>query len=132
MGRKNIDLLECGNMNINNNRFGVGLFFYVNGKFLLHKCSLEKAEDYGDFLVYPKSHYYIWDKHYYDKYDVDFDYYPRGRIVYRKSDDTFLIYYDTCISEKMSRIEALYEGQKTMLELDEHYQCHICNENYVI
>ena len=59
----------------------VGIFFVVDNMFLIHKCSLDEAEKYGDFLIYPKSHMEIWDKHYYYKYKVDFDYYPRGTIV---------------------------------------------------
>ena len=111
---------------------GVGLFFFVNGKFLIHKCSLNKAEEYGDFIVYPNSHYEIWDKYYFENYGVDFDYFPRGRVVYRKKDDTYIIYYDNCIGDKIKRIKEIYSGKNTLLELDEHYQCHMCNEDYVL
>ena len=38
----------------------VGIFFVVKGNLLLHNCSLDKAEKYGDFLNYPKSHMEIW------------------------------------------------------------------------
>ena len=31
------------------------LFFYVKGKFLIHGCKLEQAENYGDFMVYSDS-----------------------------------------------------------------------------
>ena len=48
----------------------------------MHKCENGEAEKYGDFLNYPKSHMEIWDKYYYSKYHVDFDYFPRGRVVY--------------------------------------------------
>ena len=64
----------------------VGIFFVVKGNLLLHNCSLDNAEKYGDFLNYPKSHMEIWDEYYYSKYKVDFDYYPRGRIIYNEQE----------------------------------------------
>ena len=60
----------------------VNLFFKVNNKFLIHKCENEVAEKYGDFLNFPESHMEIWEKFYAKKYHVDFDYFPRGRVVY--------------------------------------------------
>lgn len=110
----------------------VCLFFYVNGKFLIHGCSLEEAEHYGDFLVYPQSHFEIWEAHYARRYPVDFDYFPRGRVAYRKNDDTFQILYDRCLEERIRDfVNANYTG-KVSLGYDEHYQCHMCNENYVV
>lgn len=108
----------------------VGLFFFVEGKFLFSACNINNAEDYGDFKVYPKSHNDIWNAKYYDKYKVDFDYYPRGRVVYRKTDDTYLVYYDQCIEDKIGTIVNSLGNVKYMLSLDEHYKCHMCNENY--
>lgn len=70
----------------------VGLFFLVSGELLLHRCFLEKAEVYGDFINYPYSHDEIWEKHYREKYQVDFDFYPRGRIVYNKKDNHNIFY----------------------------------------
>ena len=116
----------------NRNSKEVGLFFYVNGRFLFHGCELEDAESYGDFLVYPDSHFEIWNKHYYKGTKVDFDYFPRGRVAFRKSDETFLIYCDKCIEDKMTELLEEYAGEKTEIVHDEHYQCHNCNEDYVI
>ena len=77
------------------------LFFYIPNQknFLIHKCENNEAEKYGDFLNYPDSHMEIWDKYYYKKYKVDFDYYPRGRVVYNLSEDTYYIYHDICIKD---------------------------------
>lgn len=122
----------------------VGLFFYItdkhiDGKFAFYGCRLIKAESYGDFFVYPKGHDEIWNKvvKYLNfnqniKQDVDYDYYPRGRVVYRKSDDTFVIYYDKCLEKEIHRLTDVYKGQKVLLSLDEHYCCHECNPMYVI
>lgn len=110
----------------------VGLFFYVNGDFLFHGCKLDDAEHYGEFLIYSESHYDIWEEHYEYQYQVDFDFYPRGRIVYRKTDDTFIIYYDQCIEMDIVKLKAQYAEKNVVLTLDEHYQCHMCNLFYVI
>ena len=37
----------------------VGLFFYVNGRFLFQGVDLDMAEDYEDCLTYPESHYEV-------------------------------------------------------------------------
>lgn len=110
----------------------VGLFFVVNGKLLLHKCDLDLAEANKDFANYPKSHMDIWDKFYYSKYKKDFDYFPRGRIVYRKADCTYIIYKDACIDNEIDPILTDLKDKNVIVELDEHYQCYNCNENYVI
>ena len=109
----------------------VCLFFYVNGKFLIHCSSLEEAENYGDFLIYSGGHYDIWNENYADKYGVEFDWFPRGRVAYRKSTDTFEILYDRCIGEKIYEFaKELYDGNVTF-GFDEHYQCHLCNDDYI-
>lgn len=110
----------------------VCLFFYVNGQFLIHGCSLSEAENYGDFLVYPDSHFEIWDKHYAKRYPVDFDFYPRGRVAYRKSTQTFQILYDRCIEKEMQKFAAEHYDGNVTFGLDEHYQCHRCNKDYVV
>lgn len=119
-------------MKSENSAIGPALFFHVNGKLLFHGCSLDAAEPYGEFLNYPHSHDKIWRKYYAPKYNVDFDYYPRGRVVYRKTDDTYLIYYDKCMEPFICSITAKYAGCRVELDYDEHYQCHNCNEDYVL
>lgn len=116
------------------NTFDVGLFFYVQGRFLVHGCSLEEAEHYGDYLLYPEGHYEIWHKHYAKQYGVDFDHFPRGRFSYRKSDDTYRIICDGCLSEDDVQVLlgiCFDEAAKVEVVLDEHYQCHQCNKGYV-
>jgi len=108
----------------------IGLFFFVKGRFLFHGCPLSRAEPYGDFLVYPRSHDALWERCYHHRYGVDFDFYPRGRVVYRVSDSTFLIYHDPCLAQPIRLLARHYTGQRVLLLLDGHYQCHRCNPNY--
>ena len=109
----------------------VNIFFYVNGKFLVSECENEKSEKYGDFLNYPRSHMEVWDEKYYNKYHVDFDYFPRGRVVYNVKEKCYYIYCDKCI-EDLSEILEQYKNEKYKILRDFHYQCHKCNKNYVI
>ena len=110
----------------------VCLFFYVKGKFFLHGCSIDEAEEYGEFLIYPGSHFDIWDRHYYRQLPVDFDYFPRGRVVYHKESETFRIMYDRCLEDVIKDFAEEYYGGEAVLELDEHYQCRKCNKGYVV
>ena len=110
----------------------VCLFFFVNGEFLIHGCSLQDAEKYGDFLIYPDSHFEVWETHYEKRHGVDYDYFPRGRVAYRKEDQTFLIFYDKCIEPEIHRFLEGYADAKVFVGYDEHYQCHACNRYYVI
>lgn len=109
----------------------VNLFFKVNNKFLIHKCENKDAEKYGDFLNYPKSHFEIWKKYYESKYYVDFDYFPRGRVVYNIKEDCYYIYHDKCIID-LSEIIKEYSNTNYKICLDFHYQCKKCNKNYII
>ena len=111
---------------------GPALFFFADGKLLFHGCSLDEAEVYGNFLNYPHSHDKIWRKCYAPKYNVDFDYFPRGRVIHRKSDETYLIYYDKCMEGIIGAVTEKYAGHKIELGYDEHYQCYICNEDYIV
>jgi len=112
----------------------VGLYFYVNGIFAFAGCLLAEAENYGDFLIYSESHYDIWGRlpELNRNGIIPYDYYPRGRIVYRKTDDLFIIYYDRCIEKHLGEIFKDYERVNVKYELDEHYCCHKCNQDYVM
>lgn len=109
----------------------VNLFFVVNNKFLIHKCENADAEKYGDFLNYPKSHMDIWEEFYASKYHVDFDFYPRGRVVYNTEEECYYIYHDKCIKD-LTEILKYYENEKYKICTDFHYQCKKCNAYYAI
>ena len=128
-----IQSIDYGSEIVKKEELKVGLFFFVKGNFSFSGCPLSKAESYGDFLVYPESHYDVWDKYHYlhESHSIPYDYNPRGRIVYRKSDDTFIIYYDKCVESELNRISREYEQFNVRFELDEHYVCHKCNKDYL-
>lgn len=97
---------------MSNRNEGPSIFFYANNNVLFYRCSLAKGEMYGDFINYPHSHDDIWRKNHQQKFLVEFDYYPRGRVVYRQTDDTYLIYYDKCMESVISLIAKQYPNKK--------------------
>ena len=111
---------------------GPALFFYIDNVFFIHGCSISNGKLYGDFINYPHSHHDIWVKKYQKKYNVDFDYFPRGRVIYRSSDNTYLIYYDKCMESCIGFLTDKYVGKKITINYDEHYQCYKCNKNYIV
>lgn len=106
----------------------VGLFFVVNGKLLLHECPRSAALRYGDFLNDPMSHDEVWRAKYQRLYQVDFDYYPRGRILYDCVRNVTRIFYDSCAVKEARKLAEEYEAVELMQ--DEHYQCHMCQKGY--
>lgn len=109
----------------------VGIFFIVRNELLLHSCELAEGETYGNFLNYPLSHDKIWREQYQKKYHVDFDYYPRGRIIYNKAEQRYILYYDGCIENETKEMQSRFSGSTCQISRDEHYQCHKCNVGYV-
>lgn len=60
-----------------------------------------------------------------------FDHYPRGRVVYRRVDETYLLYHDGCIEQQVKAFAAQhYAGCRVVFCRDEHYRCHRCNRSY--
>lgn len=109
----------------------VGIFFCCREKLEVFSLSLEQAEHYGDFLIYPYSHDEIWEKHLRSKYGRDYAFYPRGRIMYNTKEKQFWIYSDRCIPrceiEKMAQ-----ELSEYIIKEDEHYVCHNCERTLYI
>jgi hypothetical protein len=66
--------------------------------------------------------------------NVDYDYWPRGRVVYDGNSDRYNIIVDRDINDKKhidEIIDTFYlPRNKCVVNTDEHYQCHICNKNY--
>ncbi|GHU66277.1 hypothetical protein AGMMS49983_15590 [Clostridia bacterium] len=121
---KNVDFENLGKV--------VGLFFVADGTLLFHGCSFEEGEHSPRFINYPESHVGVWEREYQDIYGVDYDYYPRGRLLYDKQTTFLMIYADPCIKEVAMKLAMAYKDGPRRISTDEHYQCHLCGEDYVI
>lgn len=69
--------------------------------------------------------------------EYDYDYYPRGRVIYDTKNDTYNIFIDKCINKNdiIEEIISEYYLPKDKVKItdnDEHYKCHLCNDNYSI
>ena len=109
----------------------VGIFFAAKDELLLHTCPVEEGEPYGDFVNFPESHDTVWQREYARKYGVDFDYFPRGRIIYNKNADTYKLFYDSCARLEANDLLSRYQQGQCEVYLDEHYQCYKCNKEYI-
>lgn len=61
----------------------VGLLFCANGEILTDLIDVDHAELYGDFKIGKSSHYEIWKQKYYKIYNNPYDFFPRGRVVFK-------------------------------------------------
>lgn len=117
----------------------VGIFFRVSEAFLIDAISFDAAEPYGDALQY--SGHYDYHEALQPRTSVeyrfkahDYDYYPRGRVVYFPKMNQFTLYVDSCLTPKdISRLLTLFglEGQQVNFTADEHYRCAGCNTFYM-
>lgn len=99
-----------------------GIFWWIEHHLYLFTAPLEKSEPYGDFLNYPYGHMEAWDLMLAARFGDDYGAYPRGRIVYREADNTFLIYRDPLIPDKGLAQILDVSVQSCQLLADEHYQ----------
>lgn len=117
----------------------VGIFFKIDNVYLVDAVPLAEGEPYGAAIQYG-GHY---DFH--ESYEPstpngrrfkahDYDYYPRGRVVYFPQNNTYILYTDPCLtSEDLRKIIILLDlnGQSVEFVEDEHYRCAHCNKCYL-
>lgn len=117
----------------------VGIFFKVAGSFLIDSVSLETGEPYGDAIQYGGHYCFhescepatVQERRFKSH---DYDYYPRGRVVYLPKRNTFILYIDPCLTnDDVQQIACLFGlvGQPVEVTGDEHYRCSGCNAFYV-
>jgi hypothetical protein len=119
----------------------VGIFWVVqtsNGEPtpLAAGCPLDRAEPYGDCLTYGPGHYETWD-HWRRDRSVDpalraivrsyeYEDWPRGRIVFDRSPDLFILYADRKLitPPTIARIATQFHlpAERTEFQTDLHYQ----------
>jgi hypothetical protein len=113
----------------------VGLFFYVNGKVLTDLVDIENAELYGEFKIGSSSHYGIWNEKYDRIYRKPYDYFPRGRVVYKYKENKNILYADKCIDkngiEEIIRTYGIEDEKVKIDRPDKHYVCKKCNKYFL-
>lgn len=115
----------------------VGIFFIVNGSVVLDTAPLEQGELYGDTIGF-SGHYDYWEalmpknsKEQLFK-SHEYDYFPRGRVVYFMKSKNFRLYADHCLKKTdLEKIAETFYLPAYQLARDEHYQCAGCNSEYI-
>ena len=122
----------------------VGIFWGIpepdgSWSILIDATSLAEAEPYGDFLTHPRGHYEVWTQWQKTRTapdvngfilqtiaDHEYEFFPRGRIVYNTGTGGFILYADRRLQQDatIARIASEFElaaGTYTVRS-DEHYR----------
>ena len=119
----------------------VGIFWLAqtsNGqaRLLTAGCPLDEAEAYGDCLTYSPGHYKTWAQWRRDRTldpalralvrAYEYEDWPRGRIVFDRSRDLFILYADRKLltPATIARIASQFHlpAERTEVQSDLHYQ----------
>jgi hypothetical protein len=122
----------------------VGIFWLAQttegkARLLAAGCPLDQAEPYGDCLTYGPGHYETWDHWRRDRtvgpalrafvQSYEYEDWPRGRIVFDRSRDSFIIYADRKLltPEMVARLETQFQlpEERTEIQSDLHYQSNV-------
>lgn len=107
----------------------VGIFWIFKGELIHNSVPVTDGEEYGDFVNGLCGHCTYWPHVQRTRPETrhhEYEQVPRGRVVYRKHDDIFLVYG----SERFVRNEAQKQlvlsafglaAAKTVFRADEHY-----------
>lgn len=111
------------------NESKVGAFFIVNGSILSNEVNVRDGEEYGDYVNY-SSHWDLWkaaQKYYPELKHIEYDTFPRGRVVFNKKTRKYIIYLDPKLNNEIDidliidRFD-LSSGAYIIDDKDEHYQ----------
>ena len=121
----------------------LGIFWAITGpdgrtRLLTHPCALADAEPYGDCLTAPAAHYQTWEAWRRGQPTPplamlapvivrdEYEHWPRGRIVYERTPDRFVIYADRKLLTPawLAQIMTLFHlsPNRTTARSDMHYR----------
>jgi len=107
----------------------VGIFWIYKGRILSDSVPWSEGEPYGEFVNGLSDHCTYWvsvQRQLPELRRYEYEQVPRGRVVYRTTDDTFLLYG----SERFARDEIQQRrvtqdfqlvGKRVIVKPDEHY-----------
>lgn len=98
----------------------LGPFFYINNRLITNKCTLNEARLQADKLDNSYGHDMLYDDYF---KNGDYIFFPRGRVIWDKSNDRAIIYIDSSIHKSyiINAIVKEFELDKFVIEYDEHY-----------
>jgi hypothetical protein len=112
----------------------VGIFWLFRGRLITDLISLSAAEPYGQCLTHPRGHLRVWtdlQSRGVVPVDVEYEEPPRGRTLYDKSRDRFVLLADPCILKREAVVRRIMTNMhlpdaKTETGRDAHYRCAKC------
>lgn len=103
----------------------VGPFFYINNQIKALTIDISKGEAIGDFINHPISHFEFFNSFNSDQ-DLDYGNFPRGRVIYNKRTQLFIVYLDASLLKKDIKQLLInkykLKGEKVVFRYDSHYQ----------
>ena len=115
----------------------VGPYWFVcdcdgNTVLLAHRCSVDVAEKYGDFLTCPHGHYEVWEEWRSagrlptGLADAEYEEWPRGRVVLDSLTRRFIVYADAQLFEPEYQQQLMRHfgipAESVSFRTDEHYR----------
>ena len=112
----------------------VGIFWLLGSRLFVQCIPLDRAEKYGNCLSNPVSHIDHWavlQTNGEVPRDVEYEQPPRGRVVYDRSRDRFVLLADRCILKRDAVVQRIMRrmhlpADRTEEGTDAHYRCQKC------
>ena len=112
----------------------VGIFWHFNDCLITDCTPLSEAEPYGECLTHPRGHLDWWTKLQRNRevpIDVEYEEPPRGRVIFDRRRERFLLLADACILRRSDLVYKIMAAlhlppEKTDLDRDAHYRCARC------
>ena len=108
----------------------VGIFWFFRGEVITDAIPIAQGEEYGKFVNNPLSHHDFWNalrkkERRFSAYE--YDQVPRGRVVYDKEEDRYLVYGSERFIQDEARKDLVCSifhlvPNKTSFKADEHYR----------
>ena len=104
------------------------VFWYTGSTFVGPSAALNdpRVETYGNFMQLPDDHFEIWDQYNTVGPDAEYNFWPRGRILFKVTIHKFVVIGDKRIIENETVRQKLLDHYNlpptTIFETDEHYQ----------
>lgn len=120
----------------------VGIFFKIGDDWLVDSTQVASGEAYGD-AVQHGGHYEYWESATPGSGTLrrftthDYDYFPRGRVVFFPRGGVFRVYVDNCLTQSdRDHVLALFGLENRPIEFENntdgiHYVCSRCSSGYL-
>jgi hypothetical protein len=111
----------------------VGIMFLVGNKLIFDSTPLSQAGRYADHLIHEPGHIGCWAELIKSGKvpNRDYEEFPRGRVAYNTTTDTFTLFADKCILDRKVIVRKIWSRlhippKKTKTDTDSHYRCYRC------